>query len=603
MGFSKHDTVRKREAWVLTGLLLFSLLMTLKYFPGVELDDEYSGNIFQAIHPEAFPGDPAIGSERPAIEKPFQLSSFYLLVKAMGEIWLDDRFTAFFYLGLVLATLIGVDRIVKLAGLTDIASRLSIQLVFMRDHQIFDNKVTLAHQQSLNASAISVCLIVWLIYLTVSRKSLWAFLSFAAVSTTVSVKALAYPIAAGLAVFLLHGKKREKPFIICLYLLAGVFFIVGITYIVPIPEDQRVAAWNLMFSVEDSAANTFHPHPSLEVMLYRNILFLVLCLAAWRVPYPDNTAIQSLRLMLWVMFLLYLVVGFYLSFAPDVMKIPQIIPFSLGRFIRWPQTIAYLLILISLFHWLKNHETPKGVVIAMVSIGALLIIGPGNHGLWGLLYLLSCCAVLVLKSLKAKRHESALANRLESGWPRALCCGSTRIFAQALAVTIVIAFGSTIWLKKQHWKTWAETGVIGTSAAAEVLGVSLYLRKNPPPDTVILPLDYNSSVPGELISLRRLATRSGRSMPVPILYGNIFNLSKWEEDNRREELLKDVQKVFHDSRWSQAATLMKRLTPPPDYVVIPRDLVDSDEGYDGFFSEEIVLGDYRVLKVLKMPGR
>ncbi|HIJ92752.1 MAG TPA: hypothetical protein HPP84_05025 [Rhodospirillaceae bacterium] len=590
MGLSKHNPARRREAWVLAGLLLFSLLMTLKYFPGVEWDSEYAGNIFQAIHPEAFPGDPAIGSERSILEKPFQLSSFYLLVKAMGEIWLDDRFTAFFYLGLVLATLIGVDRIVKLAGLTDVASRLAIQLVFMRDHQFFDNKVTFAHQQSLNATAISVCLIVWLIYLTVSRKSLWAFLSFAAVSTTVSMKAIAYPIAAGLAVLLFHGNKREKSFIIGLYLLAGVFFIIGITYIVPIPEDQRIAIWNLMFSAEDSAGNPFRSHPSIEVMLYRNALFLVLCLVAWRAPYPDNPAIQSLRLMLGVMFLLYLVVGLYLSFAPDAMKIPQIIPFSLGRFIRWPQTIAYLLILISLFHWMENNETPKGVAVAMVSIGVLLIIGPGNHGLWGLLFLLSCGAVLVLKSLKVKRHE-------------AVCHGSARMFAQALAVTIVIAFGSTIWSKSQHWKTWAEIGVIGNSPAAKVLDVSRYFRKNTPPDTVVLPLDYNSLAPGELRSLRGLATRSGRTMPVPIIYGNVFNLSKWEEDNRREELLKDVQKAFYDNRWPQAAILAKQLTPPPDYVVIPNDLVDPDEGFNNLFSEEIVLGDYRVLKILDRPGR
>jgi hypothetical protein len=590
MGLSKHDPARTREAWVLAGLLLFSLLMTLKYFPGVEWDSEYAGNIFQAIHPEAFPGDPAIGSERSILEKPFQLSSFYLLIKAMGEVWLDDRFTAFFYLGLVLATLIGVDRIIKLAGLTDVASRLAIQLVFMRDHQFFDNKATFAHQQSLNATAISVCLIVWLIYLTVSRKSLWAFLVFAAVSTTVSVKASAYPIAAGLAVLLLHGKRREKPFIIGLYLLAGVFFIVGITYIVPIPEDQRIAIWNLMFSVEDSAANPFHPHPNPAVMAYRNALFLALCLVAWRAPYPDNPAIRSLRLLLGVMFLLYLVVGLYLSFAPDAIKIPQIIPFSLGRFIRWPQTIAYLLTLISLFHWLKDHETPKGVVIAMILIGVLLIIGPGNHGLWGLLFLLSCGAVLGLKSLKTERHG-------------AVCHGSAGMFAQALAVTIAVAFGSTIWSKSRDWKTWAEIGVIGNSPAAKVLDVSLYLRENTPPDTVVLPLDYNQRVPGELVSLRGLATRSGRSMPVPIFYGNIFNLSKWEEDNRRKKLLRDVQKVFHDNRWLQAATLMKQLKPPPDYVVIPRDLVDPGEGFNGFFSEGIVIGNYRLLKVLETPRR
>ena len=596
MELSKHNANRTREAWVPIGLLLFSLLMTLKYFPGVEWDSEYAGNIFQAIHPEAFPGDPAIGSERPVLEKPYQLSSFYLLVKVMGEIWLDDRFTTFFYLGLVLATLVGIDRIVKLAGLTDVASRLAIQLVFMRDHQLFlVNKVTFAHQPSLNGTAFALCLIVWLFYASLTRKPLWVFLLLALLAASFSVKATAYPIAAGLAVLLFHGNRREKPFIIGLYLLAGIFFIVGITYIIPIPEDQRIAMWNLMFSVEIYAANPFYPFHSFDEMLYRNTVFLVLCFVAWRAPYPDNQIIRSLRLLLGVMFLLYLVGGLYFSFAPDAIKIPQIIPFSLGRFVRWPQTIAYLLILISLFHWMKNNETTKGIMIAMVSIGVLLIIGPGNHGLWGLLYLLSCGAVLVLKSLKA--------NHFENGWHRAVYHGSTRMFAQALAVTIVIAFGSTIWSKGEYWKTWAEIGVIGNSPAAKVFDVSRYFRENTPPDTVVLPMDYNQGVPGELSSLRGLATRSGRTIPVPISYGNIFNLSKWEEDNRRKELLRNVQKAFYDSRWPQAAILAKQLTPPPDYVVIPNDLVDPGEGFNNLFSEEIVLGDYRVLKVLEMPGR
>ena len=595
MGLSKHNPARRREAWVLAGLLLFSLLMTLKYFPGVEWDSEYAGNIFQAIHPEAFPGDPAIGSERSILEKPFQLSSFYLLVKAMGEIWLDDRFTAFFYLGLVLATLVGVDRIIKLAGLTDVASRLAIQLVFMRDHQLFDNKVTFAHQPSLNATAIALCLIVWMFYASLTRKPLWVFLLLALLAASLSVKATAYPILTCLIVYALQGRRHERYAVGALFGIAVAVFLVGIFFIIPIPEDQQILIWDTLAGVEKEEGNPFYPYPSATVMLYLNALLLFLCSFAYWAPNPDNSTIRSLQRLIVVMVSVYLVFGIYFTFSPDALKVALVAPFSLTRFLRWPQTIAYLLILISLFHWMKSNETSRGIAFATLVIGALLIIGPGNYGQWVLLFSSSLGAVLVCRVIWIR--TTALLNQ-EGGLIAACFRNLPTLFTQTLALTIGIAFAVTIWTRIPDWKTWAEIGVIGNSRAAKLFEVSRYFRANTPPDTVILPLDHNPRKPGKLYSPRALATRSGRTLPVPISYGNLFNPDEWDFDRRMEKHLRDVQMAFLMNRWTEATSLMKELTPPPDYVVIPMDAIRSREGFERYFSEQATMGDFIILKIL-----
>ena len=101
----------RMERIVLAAIAAFAVLLTIKYFPGFESETAYAGNAFQAIHPDAFAGDAYRGPERTWSQRPFQLSLIYLVIKFTGEIWLDDRFVAVVYLGLVFAGLLGIDRI------------------------------------------------------------------------------------------------------------------------------------------------------------------------------------------------------------------------------------------------------------------------------------------------------------------------------------------------------------------------------------------------------------------------------------------------------------------------------------------------------------
>ncbi len=48
---------RRGELVFFGALLVLALLMTLKYFPGFENPAAYAGNAYQAVHPDAFPGE------------------------------------------------------------------------------------------------------------------------------------------------------------------------------------------------------------------------------------------------------------------------------------------------------------------------------------------------------------------------------------------------------------------------------------------------------------------------------------------------------------------------------------------------------------------
>lgn len=405
MNGTARPLTKRGEAAFFGALLVLALLMTLKYFPGLENPAAYAGNVYQAIHPEAFPNDPYIGPERPLWKKPFQLSLFYVLVKLGGEIWLDDRFTAAVYLGLVLAGMVGIDRIARLAGLGDVLPRLAVQLVYMRDHQALSHNVTFAHQHDVNHAAFAIPVIIWLIYATVARKSLWLILFLSVLLAGFSIKNAPWVIACCLIIAAVNGGKRDRAVVVGVFAAALAAFIFAVVYLFPIPEGDRLAVWDLVFvnSEIGSDANPFYfsgtavdggQHVSLTAMLIRNATFLGLGLCALFMPGPDNSALRNLRLFVGLGLVVWLFGGLYMSFAPDAMKIPQLLPFSLVRSLGWPQTVAYLVIMVGLFHWLRQGETAQRAFIVCAALGGLLVIGPGNWGSWAALFVISLGVVV-----------------------------------------------------------------------------------------------------------------------------------------------------------------------------------------------------------------
>jgi hypothetical protein len=606
---------RRGEMVFLGALFVLALLMTLKYFPGLENPGAYAGNVYQAIHPDAFPGDPYIGPERSLWKKPFQLSLFYVLVKLGGEIWLDDRFTAAVYLGLVLAGMVGIDRIARLAGLGDVLPRLAVQLVYMRDHQALSHNVTFSHQQDLNHAAFAIPVIIWLVYATVARKSLWLILFLCVLLAGISIKNAPWVIAYCLIIAAVNGGKRDRAVVIGVFAAALAAFYVAVVHLFPIPAEDRTIVWNLIFQYGEigSDANPFYfsTIPSaqdLPTMLLKNAVFAGLCLSAVFVPGPDNAALRSLRIFVGLGLGVWLFGGLYMSFAPDGWKIPHVLPFSLVRSLGWPQTVAYLVIMICLFHWLRQDETIRRVAAATVVLGVLLVIGPGNHELWAALFVLSAGVVVAGHFVRGRMAAGGgeggnatlgpLGGRIARRYPL--------VFVQALVLTIGVAFASTIWSRLPYWRTWAETGVFGYATSAEWIGVAEYFRDNTPKDASVLPLQYglpdHPLSRDRLMAARYLATRSGRTTPVINELSDMFSLEGWYRELHQQEVLRRVAEAFQVGWWDVAAHEVTQLVLVPDYIVLPSAIWDTQRRVSPVkidvlpYAEEARVRDYVILR-------
>ena len=569
---------------MLTALAGIALLLTLKYFPGLENADAYSGNVFQAIYPDSFPGDPYIGPQRPMLEKPYQLSLMYMFPRLLGEIWLDDRFVAFFYWGLVLASVLGIDRIVRVAGVDDVYARLAVQFMFLRDHHTLTKDMTFAHQADIHYASFMIPVTIWLIYVVLARKPLWVVLALSVLLAGFSLKNAPYTIAYSLIIAFVFGGGRDRALVAAVFAAALGAFAYAVVYLLPVPEVNKVEIFDLLLRVgRFNDPNPFAPVPDGITALLRNAGFVMLCGAALVLPGPDNTALRGLRIFVGLGLIVWLLGGLYFTFAPDALKLPHVVPFSLVRNLRWPQTMAYVVIMICLFHWLRANEDIKRSLIAAIAVGVMVVMGPDNFILWGGLFLMALGTVAGLY----------LVHDRESG-VTAMARQFPLVLFQVLALTMAVSYTYSISKRLPAWQVLAETGVLGDTGSATWIGVDDYFRYNTPGDAVVLPLFHDPRYPDKLRARRHLATRSGRTTPVFNEYSSIFDLEGYKREKEQTRLLKRIATLVVSSEFEEAGRLIGRLAPRPDYLILPAPIADAG-GVPPFVEEARVSG-YAILK-------
>lgn len=595
-----HPTADHRQEFLFFWtLVVLSLLMTLKYFPGLEATAPYTGNVFQMIHPDAFARDPFFGGDRPWSQRVFQLSLFYLGPKLMGEIWLDDRFTVIVYLILVVLSLVGIDRIVKLCGVTDVVPRFIVQLIFMRDHQYLTLTATFAHQPDLNHAAFAIPSIIWLIYATLARKPLWLILATCALTAAFSIKSAPYPIAFCLIIAAVNGGFRDRLVISSVFASALAVFVYVMVYALPVADVDRLVFWDLIQNeVEKTDSNPFLSRGDVATMVRKNAVMGALLIGGLLAPLPPGVAVRGMKIYVGLGLALWLAAGVYYTFAPDFMKIVHIYPFSAVRTLRWPQTITYLLIVLGVLKWLKDRRNLRSIIGATLVLATLLVIGPGNHGMWTGLFAASIAVVFAVDWLRTRLAGSP--TRPDGGAVPWIAGRYPLLLAQALALTIAVALASTIWKNMPYWQTWAVHGVYGNSPVAQWIGIAEYLRRNTPGDAVILPLEEEK--PGELKARRHLASRSGRAIAAMMEYSSIFDLKAWQFEKEQRETVNRLGAAVINQNWQTAVEWLKRVKPEPDYVLIPEKYMD-----DALFKflpldEMTRMRGYAILK-RKTPGK
>ncbi|MSO92262.1 MAG: DUF2079 domain-containing protein [Rhodospirillales bacterium] len=592
-----EQTSGRQETFVMCALVALALLMTLKYFPGLENPAAYAGNVFQAIYPDAFPNDPYIKPGRHLWEKSLQLSLMYLPPRIMGEIWLDDRFNALVYLGLVAASLVGLDRIVRFAGLGDAPSRLAIQLVFLRDHQMLNNKVFFAHQADFNHVAFAIPVVIWLVYVTIARKSLWLILGLCVLLTLASIRNAPIVIAMSLVIAAVNGSRRDRLIISAVFLAASAALVVALFHIFPVPKADRLALWDILYEdLTPSQMNPFAPERTVPMMIVWNTIFVALCGAALLVRGPATEGMRDLRLYVGLGLAVWLLCGLYFSFPPDVLKFPQLLPFTPVRILRWPQTLAYLAILIAVFHRLQQAPDIKMAAVGALTVGILLALGPENLWQWGFVFAASLLCIALWHATASIRNASRVDTQAVS---TALARSAAPILMQALVVAIGISYGLAIGNRLPAWQTWAKHGVIGDTGSATWIDIAEHMRKTTPSDAALLPLQFDPQDPSRLIATRYIATRSGRSTSVIAELYSMYSLEGYRTQFEQQERFGRLQRAFQDMRWGEAASIIPDLLLVPDYILIPSSFIDASGGKIQPFSELRRVRAYSILKYSK----
>jgi len=608
------------DKFVLLAIFVFTTLLTLKYFPGLENEPSYAGLSFQAIYPDALAGDPYYGPHLSMFENFFGLSSIYVLPKLFGEIWLDDRFIVVVYALLVFVSLVAIDRIGLSLGLEGPIERSILLLLFIKDHQILLNKVLIAHHPDINHAAFSIPIILWLIYIVINRKSVFLILIISALLITVSVRNAPYAIGASLLYAALVGRKSDRVIVGIVFFSAIAAAIYAVQNLIPIGLDERVAVWNILVEKEGAKGISFYLGddgiPVHETIL-RNVAFLAVCCGALIGPWSWGSPFQAIRFLVLVGLALWLAGGLWGNFAPDFLKYPQFLGFSVVRLMQWPQNLAYIAIITTTLHWHRTKGDRKGFFVTGGILAVLFLLGPGNYDLW--LGLLVVSGLGVALAHFVYQGMSGTEGVLKGG---ARFFGfstpspekSLAIIAQVMAVTLLIAFGNTIAKKYPAWKFLADTGVFGDSTPARWTGIAEFVRRTTPETAVVLSYYYQYENPkgasvmheaftenesrGKLATGRSLASRSGRGTPTLHRYSSPFSLQGWKEEKEQFAFLERAGRSLIEGRSADAWEAIQVMAVVPDYLLIPVDVARRLDISSFPFVEEASIDGYALMRRL-----
>jgi hypothetical protein len=557
---------------------VISALMTLKYFPGLENEGLYAGNVFQVLNPDAFPNDISRSPDSPLWERPTQLSLFYVFVWLGGVFWLDDRFVAIFYLAIVAVSLIGIDRIAQTFGLTDRLGRLMLLLFFAKDHQILTNKVLVAHHQDVNPSALAIPCLIWLFYFVIARFRLVWVLALCAALALVSVRLALFACVSALIAetYLRRGAERWVAFAFLAAGVAGSSAVLG--HFTPSDSTARQMLWDAFVEAENNDANPFAAD-GIGNMPLRFTAFALIIGLGWFLT-PDIPARRVLRVLIVVGTTLLLLGGIYISYAPDMIKLPLLISFVPARISIWLQNLCYIGVITGLMFRFGDSMPARMWAVYLAVFAFMYIAGIGNIGEWTALLLLSL-------AVSAAAHGIA-CRTANSGFTEQIKANILPILTLSLLLSTVVNYANAINRNIPAWESAIRYGVYGDNPSAAWVNVAPHIVANTPPESVVLTFRCrNAPACDKLHAERSLASRTGRSMSVPEVGGAGFDdTSAWERIDYQKTLIKEIETSLGLGDLQAAGRVLERLSHVPDVLVIPERLSPNNSFVVGAYTEK-----------------
>lgn len=567
---------------VLGVILALGIGYALTFFPGLEWHGGYIGRSYKVLHPESFPGDPYMSSNNVT-----NLSSYYVLVRLIGDLWLDDRFTMAVYVLLVVLALIGVDKTVQLLGVNDLAGRLAVLSLMAVPHRFRSALPEVVTWADFYAGSFAGMVIVWLFYVVLSGARLWRIVTCVLLLWSLNVKWAWFPTVMAMTVVCRERLtvRQQRLALLLLVLAAEALYLVYVSWIRP-PGQEHVWLFDLLRQEENREANPFQ-----DSLLANLAYFFLIGVGMWIRP-PSTTQARRVRTFAVLGALLWLLGGLYLTYAPDALKIPYLVPLAFNRATQGP---IYLLLL----------SIGAGALIRMGAIsaplrtrcGALVLLGtlyatfgPSRMVKIGLLWgLVALASFIVMKGrIRPGVPMLQLIRQLGERW-------LVPISATALVLATLLMYGRATIKRLPALRYLARYGVMGDNPSAKWVGVNEYIRRETPPDAMILPIS-TSSYPWRrgLTYDSWLRTRTGRLTPAGPEYSVLLNydqLRRLQVENSHVQRLMAAWKA-RDRRMVEEGLAHFGV----DYLVVENSEAEWIKGRLGTYRTETVIRDFTIFR-------
>lgn len=530
-------------------MALLSIVYAAAMFRGLECHAAYAGCAYQTLYPQSFPGDAFMPAHRP-----YMLSFYYYpLVKMAGPLWLDDRFTFVLFVGMAVLCLIALDKTARRMGASHWMERAAVLGFVLLEHRFFINHVLLVDNYGFNGTALGGAAALWILYGALAG---WGFsrqIPLIVLGLGISLKNAWLPSL--IACFFLW-KDRLGPAAKRRILLASTAAAVGgvVLYYAALrpAHGTDVALFDYLAKyIDGSEANPFlYP-------LWSNVFFAGFCLLAFLLRDLPKELLGKVRGIAVIGLLAWGIGGLYLSCAPDLLKVPYLVPTDVRRALRWPLYVLFVALGVSLLK--QFQQAPSGRAARWIGLSFFALYFLHEQFRWNLvvltLLLLFCLGWRYRKvpwqKLSTRRRLSLLAVPVVAGTLSLYAVGAIHHRRQALAHLI-------------------RTGIIGDNVSAQWVGINEYLREKTPTSATVLAFSLEDAdrKPAPLHFDASLRTRSGRTMPwgyAAAFYVDYPKLQWWGGVNRRMEELA--------AAWDREdlAGVAQRLAGfgPPDVLVIP----------------------------------
>ena len=579
---------RPRPSLILAGVIgLLALLYTLALFPGLEWYSGYFGFSYKALHPESFPGDKYMPAGNPT-----SLSTYYVLVRLVGDLWLDDRFTIGVFFALVILALLGVDRTARALGAEGLDERIVIVALLAIGHRFRDNVAMLVTNADFYAGTFAGVAAIWLLYWTLSGARLWVILAGVALLGSLNARWAWFPSLLALTVVARERlTPRQQGWVAAAIVGAGV--VLGVVYASWLRPPGPEQAW--LFDDLLRRQNS-EIHPFLDTALANLTYFLVLGLGLL-LAVPIEAPRRRVRMVVLLGALLWVLGGLYLSYVPDLMKVPHLAALAPNRATQWPQYVLFLSMGVAAVVMLRAPSGRRRVGGLVVLAALYGTFSPGRMLKVGVVG-----AVLLGASLwwwRRGRVSPGRAGDLLREW--LLGANLARVAAATLLLVTLGAFGKGTVQRSPDLLFLARHGVMGDHPSAKWVGVDEFVRRNTAPDATILPLangDYRWR-PG-LVHEASLRIRTGRSTPMGPRSAVWFDqrlLQEHEVDGRH------MKQMLEAWRRGDVETVERELAHfrPVDYIIVQESVRHPIQERLADYRVESSVGEFTILR--RQPRR